>query len=100
MTKISFILFLGFENEEQEEGIVGLVPMSDGSVQCLTCGKSLSTMGSAKRHYQLVHVIDKSDKRFKCEICHKAFSVESYKTDHIRVKHGISKAMMKNRVMP
>ena len=81
-------------------GIVGLVPLANGTVQCLTCGKTLATIQSAKRHYKLVHATDMSDKRYQCEICHSTFAVESYKNDHMRVIHGITQTMLKNRVMP
>ena len=63
-------IFLGYESQdhpgqsssglsnEASSGIIGLVPTSDG-VRCLSCGKTLSTMSSAKRHYTLVHATNK-----------------------------------------
>jgi len=45
-------------SNEASSGIIGLVPTSDG-VRCLSCGKTLSTMSSAKRHYTLVHATNK-----------------------------------------
>ena len=92
------ILILGYEEEPSQ--IVGLVPFEDGTVKCLTCGKTVSSMRSARRHYTLVHATDRSDRRYKCQICHVDFAVESYRDDHMRVRHGITKSMMKNRVMP
>ena len=86
--------FIGHESGE----IVGLVPMADGSVQCLTCGKTLSSMPSAKRHYSLVH--EKNMERVSCQICPRTFAAESYVDDHMRRSHGITKKMLKNRVMP
>merc|ERR1719362_2016761 len=83
--------FIGLD----DPGIIGLVPMEDGSVRCLTCGKSVSTMRSARRHYHLVHSTNKQDS----QICHKTFAVESYLDDHMRRTHKITKSMMKNRVL-
>ena len=88
--------FIGLD----DPGIIGLVPMEDGSVRCLTCGKSVSTMRSARRHYHLVHSTNKEDRQLCCQICHKTFAVESYLDDHMRRTHKITKSMMKNRVMP
>jgi len=89
----------GEDSKGHESGeIVGLVPMSDGSVQCLTCGKTLSSMPSAKRHYNLVH--EKNMERVSCQICPRTFAAESYVDDHMRRSHGITKKMLKNRVMP
>jgi len=76
--------------------IMGLVPMADGVVKCLTCGKGLSTMGTAKRHYRLVHG-DKS-KRMPCPICQRTFAAQSYVTDHMRKVHGITTSMMENKI--
>ena len=74
--------------------------MEDGMVRCLTCGKSLASMRSARRHYHLVHSTNKEDRQLCCQICHKTFAVESYLDDHMRRTHKITKSMMKNRVMP
>ena len=87
--------FIGHDSGE----IVGLVPMADGSVQCLTCGKTLSSMPSAKRHYNLVHEKN-PENRVSCPICSRTFAAESYVDDHMRRSHGITKKMLKNRVMP
>ena len=57
-------------------------------------------MRSAKRHYNIVHATDKNDKKFKCPVCYRGFAVESYKVDHMRHIHGISKQMLKNKIMP
>ena len=78
---------------------MGLAPVENG-VLCLTCGKTLSTMQSAKRHHTLVHATNKEDRKFMCQICHQTFAVQSYKDDHMRHQHGISKAMLKQRVIP
>ena len=78
---------------------LGLVPVENG-VKCLTCGKIVQTMKSARRHFALVHSTNKEDRKFICEICGQSFAVEGYKYDHIRHSHGITKAMLKNREMP
>lgn len=78
---------LGFEE-------VGLIPMADGMVQCSTCGKTLSTMQSARRHYNLIHAKDTIDMA-TCPICQKQFSGTSYVDDHMRKTHKISKKMWK-----
>jgi len=87
------------EGHHSSSGNVGLIPVAEG-VRCLTCGKTLSSMQSAKRHYTLVHATNKEDRKFSCDVCHQRFAVESYKDDHMRHQHGISKSMMKKRVMP
>jgi len=86
-------------DHHSSSGNVGLIPVAEG-VRCLTCGKTLSSMQSAKRHYTLVHATNKEDRKFSCDVCHQRFAVESYKDDHMRHQHGISKSMMKKRVMP
>ena len=78
---------LGFEE-------VGLIPMADGMVQCSTCGKTLSTMQSARRHYNLIHAKDTID-MVKCPICQKPFAGTSYVDDHMRKTHKISKKLWK-----
>ena len=88
--------FIGLD----DPGIIGLVPTEDGSVRCLTCGKTVSSMRSARRHYHLVHSTNKEDRQLCCQICHKTFAVESYLDDHMRRTHKITKSMLKNRVMP
>ena len=96
---------LGYDDDSDpgghhsSSGNVGLIPVAEG-VRCLTCGKTLSSMQSAKRHYTLVHATNKEDRKFSCDVCHQRFAVESYKDDHMRHQHGISKSMMKKRVMP
>ena len=93
--EIPIFKFVGFD----DPGLVGLVPMEDGMVRCLTCGKSLASMPSARRHYNLVHANNKDD-RISCQMCHRTFAAESYVDDHMRRVHGISKKMLKNRVLP
>jgi uncharacterized protein with PIN domain len=93
--EIPIFKFVGFD----DPGLVGLVPMEDGMVRCLTCGKSLASMPSARRHYSLVHANNKDD-RISCQMCHRTFAAESYVDDHMRRVHGISKKMLKNRVLP
>lgn len=68
--------------------------MADGMVQCSTCGKTLSTMQSARRHYNLIHAKDTIDMA-TCPICQKQFSGKSYVDDHMRKTHKISKKMWK-----
>lgn len=68
--------------------------MADGMVQCSTCGKTLSTMQSARRHYHLIHAKDTIDMA-TCPICQKQFSGKSYADDHMRKTHKISKKMWK-----
>jgi len=80
------------DNKGFEE--VGLIPMADGMVQCSTCGKTLSTMQSARRHYNLIHAKDTIDMA-TCPICQKQFSGKSYVDDHMRKTHKISKKMWK-----
>ena len=88
----SWILKILLQNLGFEE--VGLIPMADGMVQCSTCGKTLSTMQSARRHYNLIHAKDTIDMA-TCPICQKQFSGKSYVDDHMRKTHKISKKMWK-----
>ena len=51
---------------------------------------TFSSIPSAKRHME----------RVSCQICPRTFAAESYVDDHMRRSHGITKKMLKNRVMP
>ena len=90
---------LDLEEENSSTPFVGLVQLKNG-VKCLTCGRILSKMNSARRHFRIMHATDKEDRKFQCDFCPKTFTVECYKNDHMRASHGISQTMMKNRVIP
>ena len=93
-------IILDYDNQYTEDNdLIGLVPVPEG-VKCLTCGKILSNLQNARRHYKIIHATDKNDKKFKCPICHRGFAVESYKVDHMRCMHGITKTMLQNKIMP
>ena len=87
------------ESTAYENPLVGLVPVENG-VKCLTCGKIVQSMRSARRHFSLVHSTNREDRKFVCDVCGQAFAVEGYKFDHMRHMHGITKGMLKNRVIP
>ena len=67
--------------------------MANGVVQCVTCGKNLSSMRSGRRHYSLIHATKSENDRIMCQICHVTFAAESYLADHMRRKHGDYKSM-------
>ena len=83
----------------QEDGLIGLVHVPEG-VKCLSCGKVVASMRSAKRHYQIMHATDRNDRNFKCPVCAQDFAVASYLSDHMRKVHRISQTMLKTKVMP
>ena len=49
---------------------------------------------------KMINATNKNDRKFKCPVCHQMFAVEMYMENHMRQMHGITKAMMKNRVIP
>ena len=98
LIRISLVVFSSWilKNLLQNLGFaeIGLIPLVDGTVQCSTCGKTLSTMQSARRHYSLIHAKDTID-MVKCPICQKPFAGTSYVDDHMRKTHKISKKLWK-----
>ena len=83
----------GNAGRNSPDSIGGLIPLTDGTVQCHECGKTLSTMGTGKRHYRLVHANDKSI-RVPCPVCQRTFAAQSYVTDHLRKVHGSTQHRM------
>ena len=61
--------------------------------QCLTCGKILSNVYNALRHYELNHVtVDPHDAmtpRSECSVCGKGFVRDQALKDHLRKVHRI-----------
>ena len=63
----------------------------DGRACCLICGKMLSNVINAKRHYRLMHMMDPSQRNFKCDLCQATFPVKEYLNNHKRSTHRIYK---------
>ena len=62
----------------------------DGSVQCLKCHRTLSSMINARSHYKEIHMTERSDRKFACPLCDKTFAVRRYMADHMRKTHGVT----------
>ena len=62
-----------------------------GKGQCLTCGKILSNVYNALRHYELNHTaLDPATcSRSSCPVCAKMFIREAAMKDHMRKVHRI-----------
>ena len=94
---------IGFdENSDDIEGQMvdesaGLAQLEDGRVTCLTCGKTLSNPGNAKRHYQIHH---QPNSPSTCPICKKVFKNNMYQKHHLRIMHNLSSYAMKHTFKP
>ena len=78
---------------EEYEGL--LVPMPDGKVACLQCGKRLSNLNNGRRHFASAHQLNQPA---KCNVCQHIFKNSQTRDSHLRQKHGLSPAMIKNAV--
>ena len=77
-----------------EEGIV----MTDaGFWQCLKCLKQMTVKNSALRHYRNVHL---EPEKVSCKYCPKVFKHKESHVKHLNYVHGITKRMLKHRVIP
>jgi hypothetical protein len=85
---------------EEENEQLGLAPMTDGRVTCLRCGKILSEMGIARRHFLNIHETNKAEKNIKCKLCEKKFAVMEYMRTHMARFHSISAKMFKANIVP
>ena len=85
------------EEHYEENEAIGLAPLPDGKVKCLKCGKILSKMGNAKRHYAFTH---QPNKPAKCHICQAVFKNAEYRDNHQRNNHGVTPSMIRNAVPP
>ena len=72
-----------------------LVPMPDGKVACLQCGKRLSNLNNGRRHFASAHQLNQPA---KCNVCNHIFKNSQTRDSHLRQKHGLSPAMIKNAV--
>ena len=61
------------------------------------CGKSFTLFGSAKRHYQMVHLEERSA---ECHICKRMYKGDVSLRQHLRTQHGIYQSMMKDVHFP
>ena len=75
---------------------VGLAQSQYG-VTCLVCGKVLSNMSNAYRHYNLAHEVNQPA---KCTICKKDFKNKLSRDDHYRKAHNLTPSAVKNSVQP
>ena len=82
---------------EEEDSAAGLAQLPDGSVTCLKCGKTLSTISNANRHYRIHHLPNQPS---RCPICKLVFKNKMYKGDHMRNVHKLSASAMKNTFKP
>ena len=57
--------------------------------QCLVCGKILSNVYNAIRHYELNHTFSTASARSSCPICSKVFKRETAMKDHMRKVHKV-----------
>ena len=81
------------------EEIGGLAQLPDGKVTCLfpNCGKTLSCITSANRHYKLYHQFNQPS---TCPVCKKEFKNKMYRGDHMRRIHNLSAYAMNNAFKP
>ena len=80
--------------EDPEQGLDddGLAAFPDGRVLCTICGRTLSSMGTGRRHFKESHL---PNKEAACKICKRVFKNQRKANDHLKASHGISSRMMK-----
>lgn len=80
--------------EDLEQGLDddGLAAFPDGRVMCTICGRTLSSMGTGRRHFKESHL---PNKEAVCKICKRVFKNQRKANDHLKSSHGISSRMMK-----
>ena len=69
--------------------------LDNGGVMCITCGKSLSSIGVGNRHVRETH---RPNQKAQCRICKKFYKNERQLNNHYKSVHGISGREMKNVV--
>jgi len=74
----------------------GLVQTPNGVI-CLKCGKVLSCLSSANRHYNLTHQINQPA---NCFICSKRFKNKLSRDDHYRKMHNLTPSAVNNPIVP
>ena len=72
-----------------------LAPLESGKVACLTCGKTISSMQNAKRHFKLTHQLNQA---VKCRLCKAVFKNHTSRDTHQRKIHGLTPSMLRNAV--
>ena len=72
-----------------------LVVLDNGGVMCITCGKTLSSIGVGNRHVRETH---RPNQKAQCRICKKFYKNERQLNNHYKSVHGISGREMKNVV--
>ena len=65
--------------------------------KCLLCGKTFTLFGSAKRHYQMVHL---EERMVECHVRKKLYKGDVSLRQHLRAHHGIYQSMMKEMSFP
>ena len=82
------------EEPTEEEG---LARTEDGRVTCLKCFQSFSSMSNGERHYKSKHM---ELAKVRCKFCPRIYKTIHSLNEHLRRTHGLSKKMLKNRVIP
>ena len=91
-TEIFSLCIEGMEDPEQGLDDDGLAAFPDGRVLCTICGRTLSSMGTGRRHFKESHL---PNKEAACKICKRVFKNQRKANDHLKASHGISSRMMK-----
>ena len=86
--------YAGYETQNEASDEL-LVQLSDGKVACLKCGKHLSSIHSAKRHFISVH---QQNEQAQCRVCQKTFKNIQTRDSHSRQAHGVTNSMLKNAI--
>ena len=84
-----FIHFLPLGNDDD-----GLIMMKDGGgVMCINCGKTLSTLGSGRRHIREKH---RYNQRAQCIMCKREYKNMRCLQEHLSTTHGVSAKQLQN----
>ena len=83
--------------EEAFEDEGGLAALPDGRVTCLVCGKTLSQLANAKRHYKSAH---QPNQPARCRVCKKLCKNKQARDMHLRRAHDLTPKLMRNIIPP
>lgn len=86
-SSVSKIKWSHFKIAEGAEG--GITRIEGDKGQCLVCGKAFATLGSARRHHNMVHRVDPLCSINPCNVCGKSFRHKETLKDHLRRTHNI-----------
>ena len=82
-----FAFYLGNDDD-------GLIMMKDGGgVMCINCGKTLSTLGSGRRHIREKH---RYNQRAQCIMCKREYKNMRCLQEHLSTTHGVSAKQLQN----